>query len=167
MPLESLLEEFLQDKRLKNLYECDEKRQYIHVAVLVKRGKILASATNRNGSRSSGSGYGDRSIHAERNVVKALGDIQELRGADMYVMRIPRMKPNSPPAEFKYSEPCDECKVFLNKCKKGYGLRYVYYTGRGEPARPRPSMPCPAGFTGRSEAHRPAVPVPCSAGCSH
>ncbi len=134
MPLEAILEQFLQDKRLRNLYDCDLQRQYIHLAVLVKRGKILASATNRNGSRSSGSGYSERSIHAERNVVKTLGNIQELRGADMYVMRMPRLGPLSWKIDFRPSEPCAECKVFLAKCKREYGLRNVYYTAKEEHA---------------------------------
>jgi hypothetical protein len=45
------------------------------MAVIVKRGQILAEATNNYGSRSRGSGYSKSSIHAERNVVKQLGDI--------------------------------------------------------------------------------------------
>ncbi len=130
MPLEDLLESFLEDKRLRNLYDCDKHRSYIHLAILTKRGKIVASATNRNGSRSSGSGYSERSIHAERNVVKTLGNIHELRGCDMYVMRMPKVGPNCRSVESKPSEPCDECKLFLHKCRREYGLKNVFYTGR-------------------------------------
>jgi hypothetical protein len=147
MPLEAILEQFLEDKRLRNLYACDEHRSYIHLAVIARRGKILASATNRNGSRSSGSGYSDRSIHAERNVVKALGNIQELRGADMFVMRMPKVKPGTPKIEFKPSEPCEECKLFLAKCKREYGLRNVFYTGKGAAAACEPADPPEADAT--------------------
>lgn len=147
MPLEALLDQFLQDKRLRNLYDCDQQRQYIHLAVIIKRGKILASATNRNGSRSSGSGYSDRSIHAERNVVKLLGNIHDLRGASMYVMRMPRILPNTPTVKFKPSEPCEECKIFLNKCKREYGLHQVFFTGRSA-AGTESQCGLTAGFTG-------------------
>ena len=81
----TMLEEFLSDPRTTNLSDCDRKRNSVHVAIVVMRGKVLAAATNRNGSRSSGSGYSNHSIHAEKNVVKQLGDISRLRGADMYV----------------------------------------------------------------------------------
>lgn len=96
---------------------------------MVKRGQILAWASNAVGTRSRGSGYSERTIHAERNAVKALGDIRLLRGADMYVFRIPRLHSLSPSsANFLYSKPCEECTVFLEKCMREYGLRRVYYT---------------------------------------
>ena len=90
----------------------------------MKRGKIIAEANNNYGSRSRGSGYSRSSIHAERNVVKALGDIMELRGADMYIMRFSRTEE----VEFVRSTPCSQCKVFLDKCVKEYGLKNIYYT---------------------------------------
>ena len=124
----SILEEFLSDPRTTNLATCDKQRQSLHVAVVVMRGKILASATNRNGSRSSGSGYSSHSIHAEKNVIKQLGDISKLRGADLYVMRISRDHKKANPDRFLYSKPCDECQIFLEKCMKEYGLKNVYFT---------------------------------------
>ena len=96
----------------------------LHRAVLVKRGKIIADATNNYGNRSRGSGYSQSSIHAEKNVVKELGDISKLKGADMYIMRFSR----SDPLDFVKSIPCRSCKVFLEKCMKEYGLKNVYYT---------------------------------------
>ena len=84
----TLLEEFLAPPRTMTMFQSS--LPHIHTAVLVKRGKVIAHATNRAGSRSMGSGYSDYTIHAERNVVKSLGDISQLRGADMYVMRISR-----------------------------------------------------------------------------
>ena len=97
----------------------------IHVAVIVKRGKILAQATNRIGSRSKGVGFSDKTIHAERNCVRQLGDISKLRGAEMYIMRVSKDEENP---EFMGSKPCHECEVFLEKCIREYGLKCVYYT---------------------------------------
>lgn len=124
----SILEEFLNDPRTTNLAICDKQRQSLHVAVVVMRGKVLASATNRNGSRSSGSGYSSHSIHAEKNVIKQLGDISKLRGADLYVMRISKDHSKANSDRFLYSKPCDECQLFLEKCMKEYGLKNVYFT---------------------------------------
>ena len=100
----------------------------IHVALLVKRGKIIAEATNAFGSRSRGSGYCNSSIHAERNVVKEIGNIHELKGADMYVVRISRNIDHTKNDPFMGSKPCAQCRVFLEKCMKEYGLKNVYYT---------------------------------------
>jgi hypothetical protein len=111
---------------------CDETRRRklssalntkVHLAVLVLRGKIIAEAVNKVGSRSRGVGYSDRTIHAERNVVKQLGDIHKLRNADMYVMRFARENLN-----YAGSKPCKECECFLSKCMRKYGLKNVYYT---------------------------------------
>ena len=100
----------------------------IHVALLVKRGKIIAEATNGFGSRSRGSGYCTNSIHAERNVVKEIGNIRDLKGADMYVVRISRKVDHTVKDPFMGSKPCHSCKVFLEKCMREYGLKNVYYT---------------------------------------
>ena len=101
---------------------------HVHVAVLMKRGKILAEATNAYGSRSCGSGYSERSIHAERNVVKKLGNIKDIRGAEMYVTRISRSRGEDGICKVASSKPCHGCSVFLDKCIKEYGLKNVYYT---------------------------------------
>ena len=124
----SILEEFLSDPRTMNLSDCDRHRNSVHVAVVVMRGKVLAAATNKNGSRSSGSGYSNHSIHAEKNVVKQLGDINRLRGADMYVMRISRDIKKVHTEKFLCSKPCNQCQIFLEKCMKEYGLKNVYFT---------------------------------------
>ena len=99
----------------------------IHVAVLMKRGKIVAEATNGFGSRSRGSGYSQSSIHAERNVIKEFGNIYDLKGVDMYVVRISRNYKSEGCEQFIGSEPCCQCKVFLEKCMREYGLKNVYY----------------------------------------
>jgi len=117
----SIFQQFLNDPRTTNL---KERQRQVHIAVLVKRGQIIAQATNNFGTRSRGSGYSKGSIHAERNVVKALGNIHDLKGADMYIMRFSRE------AEMRFvkSEPCAACSIFLEKCIKNYGLKNVYFT---------------------------------------
>lgn len=124
----SILEEFLLDPRTTNLLQYDTKRYSLHIAVIALRGKILAAAPNRNGTRSMGSGYSTHSIHAEKNVVKQLGDISKLRGADLYVMRISRDVKKVHTEKFLPSSPCEECQAFLEKCMREYGLKNVYFT---------------------------------------
>jgi hypothetical protein len=119
-----LLEQILSNPRTVNLKYAHFAS--IHVAVLMKRGRIIAEATNGYGSRSRGSGYCTSSIHAERNVVKEIGNIHELKGAEMYVVRISRTR--DPEDPFVGSKPCSQCRVFLEKCIKEYGLKNVYYT---------------------------------------
>lgn len=97
-------------------------RTSFHQAMITKRNKILAIAHNSIGSRSKGVGYSDRTIHAERAVVKNLGDISQLRGATLYVYRYNALD------ELRESKPCSECQVFLDKCIKEYGLRKVIYS---------------------------------------
>jgi hypothetical protein len=97
----------------------------VHVAILVVRGKIIAQAHNKIGTRSRGSGYSHCSIHAERNVVKEVGDHNKLKGANMYVFRVGRGE-NS--ARLMNSKPCLECQKFLHKCMNKYGLNKVYYS---------------------------------------
>ncbi len=118
-----LLQEFLNDPKTVKLHQ--QHRTSVHIAVLVRRGKVIAMASNRIGSRSRGAGYGAQSIHAEKNVVKTLGDVRLLRGCDMYVMRIPK---SGKATEFQSSKPCHSCQVFLEKCMREYGLRNVLYT---------------------------------------
>ena len=93
----------------------------LHIAVIVKRGKILAHAMNTLGTRSSGSGFSNMTIHAEKAAVKKLGDTQKLRGADLYVFRV------GVPA-CRNSKPCRSCETFLQKCMSDYGLRFVFYS---------------------------------------
>lgn len=122
----TLLEEIITNQRILNLRYAHFAS--IHVAALMRRGKIIAYATNAFGSRSRGSGYSQSSIHAERNVIKQLGNIHELRGLDMYVVRISRdYKSEGTNQQFIGSKPCSQCQVFLDKCMREYGLKNVYY----------------------------------------
>jgi hypothetical protein len=124
-PIPSFLDDFLNDPRTVNLRNIHNTS--LHVAILIKRGKVLAQATNRIGSRSRGAGFSSLTIHAERNVVKQLGDISQLRGADLYVVRISKSLTDAPPI-FQSSKPCHDCEKFLVKCMREYGLNNVYYT---------------------------------------
>ena len=102
-----------------------------HIAMLVKRGKILTIASNRIGSRSQGCGFSNYTIHAERNVVKSFGDLSQLKGCDMFVMRI-HVNSATKEKHFGNSAPCRDCQIFLEKCQRRYGLRHVYFTEKEE-----------------------------------
>ena len=95
----------------------------IHFAMLMKRGKVLDAACNAIGSRTRGCGYTNRTIHAERAVLKKLGDHNKLDGAIMVVIRISRGT-----KELMNSEPCETCRPHLEKCMKEHGLKCVYYS---------------------------------------
>lgn len=94
-----------------------------HIAVIVKRGKVISIASNSIGSRSRGCGYQERTIHAERAALKKVGDFRQLNGAILIVLRL--TKGNK---EIGNSEPCHSCKCHLEKCMREYGLRSVYYS---------------------------------------
>jgi|UniRef100_A0A6C0B2H0 deoxycytidylate deaminase len=97
-------------------------RTHYHQAVIVKRNKVLAIGHNGVGSRSKGSGYSDQTIHAERAVVKNLGDLSLLRGATLMVYRY------NAHDKLLDSKPCNECQIFLEKCIKQYGLSKVVFS---------------------------------------
>jgi hypothetical protein len=95
----------------------------VHVAFLYgKGGNLLGVATNRLGSRSSGAGYSCSTIHAERAVMKMIGDVSLLRGAKMVVLRVNRR------GDMLNSAPCSECRCHLEKAMRDYGLARVYYS---------------------------------------
>ena len=97
-------------------------KTYFHQAIITKRNKILAIAHNSVGSRSRGCGYSDQTIHAERAVVKQLGNTSLLNGATLYVYRFNSQN------ELRDSKPCSDCQLFLEKCMREYGLRKVVYS---------------------------------------
>ena len=96
---------------------------HVHVALLYRRGKLLAISTNLVGSRARGCGYDNCTIHAERAVMKKVGDTNKLLGATLIVIRIAKGT-----QETANSEPCHSCLCHLNKCIAQYGLRAVYYS---------------------------------------
>ena len=95
---------------------------YHLAAIYDGRRRPIAEARNRVGTRSKGCGYDDYTIHAERAVVKSLGDISLLRGCVLVVIRVNKQ------GEILGSKPCADCKHFLEKCMKKYGLRKVVYS---------------------------------------
>ena len=97
-------------------------RTSLHKAVIVKRGKIIAEATNHVGTRHMGAGFSDNTIHAEKAVIKKLGDFTKLKGADLYVFRVGAEEHSH------FSQPCADCQMFLKKCMREYGLRFVFYS---------------------------------------
>lgn len=102
----------------------------VHVAAVVRRGKLLSCGTNRAGSRTGGAGFSGQSLHAERAAVKALGDLSLLRGAELYVGRLPaagHVRAGTA-SDLLFSRPCPECTVFLEKCMRVWGLKRVLYT---------------------------------------
>lgn len=93
-----------------------------HVARLERRGKTIAESRNRIGTRCRGAGWSEHTIHAERAVVKALGDLSQLRGCVLIVVRVNKSN------EIVCSKPCSDCEKFLKKCMKCYGLQKVMYS---------------------------------------
>lgn len=93
-----------------------------HSATLYRRGKPIMTARNSVGSRSRGCGYSDQTIHAERAVVKRLGDLSQLNGCVLVVLRLNKQ------GDVLGSKPCADCQKFLEKCMREYGLRKVLYS---------------------------------------
>ena len=106
--------------------ECPDNksvhRTSFHYAEIKKGNKVLAKSRNRIGSRSRGCGWGDQSLHAERGAVKALGDLSQLRGCILIVVRISKQN------EVMGSKPCYDCEKFLTKCIEKHGLLKVVYS---------------------------------------
>ena len=99
---------------------------HLHYARIEKHGKEIASSRNRVGSRSRGCGYSNQTIHAERAVVKSLGDVSQLRGCILTVIRVNKR------GQIMNSKPCASCVKFLEKCIKKYGLLKVMYSDSNE-----------------------------------
>jgi len=93
-----------------------------HFARIELRGKVIAEARNRAGSRSSGCGCNYQTMHAECAVVKSLGDLSRLRGCVLIVFRLGKSN------QILQSKPCHDCQVFLKKCMEKWGLRRVEYS---------------------------------------
>lgn len=98
-------------------------RTNYHLAFLYNnRGCCIATATNRAGSRTHGAGFSTYTIHAERAVLKSIGDLTLLRGSVLVVIRVDKM------GRILGSEPCRECKCHLEKAIRKHGLRRVYFS---------------------------------------
>ena len=120
----NMLNQFIDDPNTMRL--CQTNTSF-HVAMLVRRGKIIQTASNRVGTRSRGSGYSKYTIHAEKNVIKQIRNLHLLDGCDLFIMKIHQHKLTKE-LTFCHSSPCHSCQVFIEKCQKEYGLKNVYYT---------------------------------------
>lgn len=95
----------------------------LHMAFLYARsGVCIGMATNSVGSRSRGAGFSDYTIHAERAVLRSVGNTALLKDAVLVVVRIGKS------GAIRGSEPCHECKCHLEAAMRKYGLRKVYYS---------------------------------------
>jgi hypothetical protein len=130
MPRKNFFGYLMETFRLQS--KVDQRYTYLHTSAIVSRGKVIAVATNkigfkarafRTGPRYANKAHGPCTIHAEIAVLRSLGDLSKLRGADMYVWRLsPSIgKPSN-------SRPCSECTCVLEKCMREYGLNRVYYS---------------------------------------
>ena len=107
---------------IKSICQKTNLRQN-HIAMIMKKGKVIEIASNFIGSRMKGCGYDDRTIHAERRVLKKLGDHNKLDGAIMIVIKVSKYT-----NEIGYSKPCHSCQCHLDKCMTQYGLKRIYYS---------------------------------------
>lgn len=114
-------------------YKCVHNTEY-HVATITRRRKVIATARNKIGTRSNGCGWDDQSLHAERAVVKALGDTSQLNGCTLEVIRLNKS------GLIRSSKPCHNCQTFLHKCIRDYGLRKVVYSSDNEDENVREVM---------------------------
>ena len=93
-----------------------------HLAIILLRKKVLATATNKIGTRSTGSGHNEYMVHAEIAVIKKLGDVSKLKGATLVVLRL------GSGGQFLSSKPCTACHACLTKCIDTYGLRSIVHS---------------------------------------
>lgn len=96
------------------------EHNFRHGAVVVKNGKVIASARNQYCSFDKINSFKTRiwSIHAEMNALQGLPR-PLTRGADIYVVRVSREN-----NELRNSMPCDICSILIRKA----GIRNVYYS---------------------------------------
>jgi len=85
-----------------------------HVAILFIGRKVIAIGQNRLGDR--------RTVHAEMDVIREVGDTAKIRGATLLVIQIGAQ------GNLMNSAPCPSCQCLLNKCKKAYGLKRVIHS---------------------------------------
>ncbi len=104
--------------RLKIISQFRRHRMHVHCAIILRGKKILATAFNKIASRPE-----SPSLHAERSVIKSLGDTDLLKGSILVVVRLGKT-----PDIYKNSKPCEACASFLHTCMKKYGLKQVYYS---------------------------------------
>jgi hypothetical protein len=99
-------------------YTDKSRCHYKHVAILFRGRKVLAIGQNRVSTRH---GPDHITIHAEADAIRQLGDISQLRGATLVVIRLSA-------TGLRDSTPCPACARLIQKCQRVYGLRGVIHS---------------------------------------
>lgn len=103
--------------------------RFLHGAVVVKHGRTLALAANRNRNTPGSVPVSETSYHAEVAAIRQVSP-ESVRGAILYVARYSRKDGLG-----TISRPCDGCWDVISKS----GIkRVVYTTGDGRYAEERP-----------------------------
>jgi hypothetical protein len=110
--------ESLVDSTFESVADRRQFTQQVHFAAIIKRHKVIAMANN------SFSKFLPHlwSLHAERAVVRSLGNLQKLRGSTLFVWR------STPSTRTLDSEPCPNCRLFIQKLIDKWGLRLVIFS---------------------------------------
>jgi hypothetical protein len=114
LPLPTWISRYI-DSNIKSQHSRYTRRHitHAHVALIFRGRKLLAIGQNRPVCH----GTHQNTIHAEVAAIRSLGDISQLRGATLVVVRL------SPAGEIRGSKPCSSCQCVLDKCMREYGLR--------------------------------------------
>lgn len=98
--------------------KCNQK----HGCIIVKGGKVLARAVNKNRNHPSICTYGrvkeEAAVHAEVAAINMIKDKSILRGAIIFVAR--KSKTGTP----ALSKPCTNCADYIAT----YGIKRIIYT---------------------------------------
>jgi hypothetical protein len=108
------------DSQIKTRPDRYTKRHltHAHVALIFRGRKLIAVGQNRPVYH----GTPHKTVHAEVAAIRSLGDISQLRGATLVVVRI------SGSGELRGSKPCPSCQCVLEKCMRSYGLRGYFHS---------------------------------------
>lgn len=99
----------------RDSYFSKHNSQY-HIALLFHGRKLIAIGHNRVSYRRRSTA---RTIHAEADVIRSLGDLTKLRGSTLVVIRYG----GTGHANLINSKPCPACQRLIDKCQKDYGLK--------------------------------------------
>jgi|LauGreDrversion4_2_1035121.scaffolds.fasta_scaffold527504_2 hypothetical protein len=89
---------------------------HYHIALLFRGRKLIAIGHNRVSYRRRSTA---RTIHAEADVIRSLGDTAKLRGATLVVIRYG----GHGHTDLINSKPCPACQRLIDKCQREYGLK--------------------------------------------
>ncbi len=92
-----------------------------HIALLFRGRKLIAIGHNRVSYRR---GENARTLHAEADVIRSIGDFTKLRGATLVVVRYG----GHGHTDLINSKPCPSCQRLIDKCHREYGLKACIYS---------------------------------------